>query len=128
MGKNSDKGRQHVLNFISLAAFDAVIGTIITANAVTIGIETSYGVKGQHPPTIILILEIFFLCVYMVELALRLYAVGIARSFKSSWVRFDAFLVCAGLVDFAIKAILAGNSAEVLDKIMLIRMLRLTRL
>merc|ERR1712060_646135 len=54
--------RRHVLTLISCSAFDATIGAIITANAVTIGIETSYGVKGQNPPMSIYILETIFLC------------------------------------------------------------------
>merc|ERR1712061_965268 len=56
---NLSWGKQHVLRFISLSGFDAAIGAVIS------GIETSYGVKGLHPPMTILILEVIFLCVYL---------------------------------------------------------------
>jgi voltage-gated sodium channel len=72
-------------------------------------------------------LEGFFLVVYIVELCLRVFAVG-WRVFGSHWVKFDALLVCCGSIEACVKLALAGRSASVLDKIMIMRILRVIRL
>jgi hypothetical protein len=118
--------RQKAIGLITWWAFDAAIGFVIIANALTIGIETSHVVRGDDVPLYVQILEMCFLLVYMHELGLRIFAIGL-RVFRSHWVKFDGFLVLCGFVDAVIKTSLAGKTS-VLDKIMLVRLLRLVRL
>lgn len=72
--------------------------------------------------------EDFFLVVYTLELSLRLYAFGM-RAFESSWIRFDAFFVVCGLFDCVFQILgVQGGTSGILQKIMLVCMLRLARL
>jgi hypothetical protein len=121
--------RRTALNMISSWIFDAVIGVVIVANAVTIGVETEHVVGGHEVPPIVRFLEQLFLVVYIVELGLRFYGIGL-RVLNSHWVKFDLFLVICGVVDSIVMTIfMAGeDDSSVLDKIMLVRMLRLMRL
>jgi len=119
--------RQLVHRFISNWIFDITIGVVICANAFTIGLETSYTVKNLSVPVIVEIAGGVFLAVYTIELSLRFYAYH-SFALKSNWVRFDTFLVIAGLGDILLKVIMNGQSNDVLDKVMLTRMLRLARL
>ena len=72
--------------------FDGVMGLIIVANAVTIGMESDRTAKQLPIPYSIGILEIVFLMIYTAEVLLRYYTYRLAM-FNSGWVRFDTVLV-----------------------------------
>ena len=71
--------------------FNMIMGVIIVANCVSVGLESSYGSQNIDVPEL-RIIETIFLIMYTVELGLRFFAYGL-RCLDSFWVRFDAFLV-----------------------------------
>eukprot|EP00928_Gymnodinium_smaydae_P076220 TRINITY_DN5919_c1_g1_i2.p1 TRINITY_DN5919_c1_g1~~TRINITY_DN5919_c1_g1_i2.p1 ORF type:complete len:659 (-),score=157.42 TRINITY_DN5919_c1_g1_i2:131-2059(-) len=105
---------------------DFVVGMFIIANAVTIGFDTDYRLKGLPIPLGIKICEYVFLAVYVFELGLRLTYLRCA-AFKSMWVRFDAILVICGLLD-VIFALTSDGKVDWFEKIMIVRLLRLIRI
>eukprot|EP00929_Paragymnodinium_shiwhaense_P054497 TRINITY_DN27319_c0_g1_i4.p1 TRINITY_DN27319_c0_g1~~TRINITY_DN27319_c0_g1_i4.p1 ORF type:complete len:811 (-),score=157.75 TRINITY_DN27319_c0_g1_i4:116-2548(-) len=108
--------------------FDIAIGLVIAVNAITIGVETSLKADGTMTPAWLRYLEDFFLFIYTAELVARMIAFGL-RAFSSNWVRFDAFLVCCGILDQVFWALgLDGGGTFILQKVMLVRLLRLARL
>jgi voltage-gated sodium channel len=127
VGSYYGEARRRAHGLISWWVFDACVGVVIVANAFTIGVETSYIVDGFDVPYWVVVLEGIFLAVYVVELGLRYFAYGLV-ALRSHWVKFDSFLVFCGLLDVIMKLVMSGEGSVVLDKIMLVRMLRLVRL
>eukprot|EP00933_Yihiella_yeosuensis_P062711 TRINITY_DN65690_c0_g1_i1.p1 TRINITY_DN65690_c0_g1~~TRINITY_DN65690_c0_g1_i1.p1 ORF type:complete len:657 (-),score=146.11 TRINITY_DN65690_c0_g1_i1:313-2283(-) len=131
-------------NIISWWVFDAVIGVVIFANGGLIGLETHYNVKlpigcdadckckdasvvsqCSVLPAWVVGVDYSFFVIYSVELGLRLLCYGLPV-FASGWVRFDAFLVASSFFDIVLKQVNIEN--EVLNQLMLVRMMRLARL
>merc|ERR1719291_1538601 len=106
------------------------MGVIILLNSVSIGVETSQTVHGDDIPTSMVIIEYFFLIIYVVELSLRFHAVGVKESLSSNWVKFDTVLVVSGLANFVLTLVSLGGGAmdAAVGNINMLKMLRLVRL
>eukprot|EP00928_Gymnodinium_smaydae_P013879 TRINITY_DN15033_c0_g1_i1.p1 TRINITY_DN15033_c0_g1~~TRINITY_DN15033_c0_g1_i1.p1 ORF type:complete len:589 (-),score=116.29 TRINITY_DN15033_c0_g1_i1:91-1857(-) len=120
--------RKLALSIVANPAFDAAIGIMIVGNAITIGVETQSAVSGVVTPLWVVVLENLFLFVYVIELLMRFFAVGVRNALKANWVKFDTFLVVVGVFDLFVRSLMGGESLEALEKVMLVRMLRLARL
>ncbi|WP_420411736.1 ion transporter [Roseibium sp.] len=92
-----------------------IIG-IIVVNAVTLGLETSPAVMAVAGP-LLLTLDKIILMVFVVELALRLYAHGL-RFFKDPWSLFDFAIVVIAVMP-------TSGSLSVLRSLRILRALRL---
>eukprot|EP00929_Paragymnodinium_shiwhaense_P059674 TRINITY_DN29874_c0_g1_i1.p1 TRINITY_DN29874_c0_g1~~TRINITY_DN29874_c0_g1_i1.p1 ORF type:complete len:827 (-),score=127.28 TRINITY_DN29874_c0_g1_i1:227-2707(-) len=105
--------------------FDAIMGLVIVANAMTIGIEQSLR---QHNETsqVLVFLEHFFLLAYTGELVLRCFATSLT-CIADRWVQFDLVLVLFGWLELAIVAVMK-DSASSLGPVMVLRSARLLRL
>jgi len=110
---------------IDSAKFDALMGLVILANAITIGVEQSLRLEGNSSIAV-QILEHLFLLTYIGEIAVRVYVQGIS-CFKANWVKFDAFLTSTGVVQAWIIDPIFG-SVQSLKLLLFLRMLRLLRL
>jgi len=111
---------------------ECLIGCIILANSICIGVETQQELTGESDP-VFQTLEHMFLAVYLLEICLRLLAVGRA-CFWDSWFLFDLLLVMGGCVaSWVLTPIYAGNgpgdqNRQVLSQLMVFRICRLLRL
>jgi len=110
--------------------FDFCMGVVIIANALTIGLETSFSRHGREIPASLNILECSFVIIYCVELVMRVYGGGGPRAFSNNWVRFDAVMVAAGIFNllFTMASFGGGAAADVVDSVSMLKMLRLCRL
>jgi hypothetical protein len=117
-------------SLVASPKFDFGMGGVIIFNAVTIGLETSITRQGDEIPAYLHILEYSFLLAYCIELLMRIHAVGVNRAFISNWVKFDAVMVFAGILNFIITvSSLGGDSAaSVVDNVNMLKMIRLFRL
>ena len=115
---------------------DIIIGAVIFVNCVCIGAELQHSIDGNDPVAFE-VLEHVFLCVYIFEVAVRMYTLGVRRYFSSRWNMFDFVLVCIGVIsEWICKPIMLsqGNSTKdtihgrLVDQIMILRILRLLRL
>jgi len=137
-----DRRRQVLHIWISWSGFDTFIGLVIMMNALTIGLETNAkanipigcsmtcecdeGVEGcQLPPEWLEFTDYAFFGVYLIEFLLRFYTYGFPV-LRSHWVKFDLFLVSTSFLDILLKQLAVQN--EILNQVMLVRMLRLARL
>lgn len=130
--------------WLSWWGFDTMIGMVILANAVVIGMESQARAwmplgcsmdsdcKDQVDPTQVCtkpsmwltVVDYCFYAVYLTELVLRFAVYGVLV-LKSHWVKFDTFLVTASTVDIIVNLV---STTEVLNQVMLVRLLRLARL
>jgi voltage-gated sodium channel len=105
--------RERARALVDSATFQRVVVTVILVNAVTLGLETSDRLAG----TWLHVADRLALAVFVVELALRLYAAG-WRFFRDPWSVFDALVVGVALVP-------ATGSLSVLRTLRVLRLLRL---
>jgi voltage-gated sodium channel len=105
--------RERARALVDSATFGRVVVTVILVNAVTLGLETSDQLAG----TWLHVADRLALAVFVVELALRLYAAG-WRFFRDPWSVFDALVVGVALVP-------ATGSLSVLRTLRVLRLLRL---
>jgi len=121
--------RRSTAKVIQSPKFDFNIGFVITLNSLAIGSETSISRHGGQIPTSLQVLEYTFLFIYCVELAARVYVGGL-RAFSSSWVKFDAVMVAAGILSLllTVSSLGGATAAGVVDNINMLKMIRLFRL
>lgn len=114
--------------------FDYIMGAIIFANTLTIGMEITLSVEGKVSESL-QALEHIFLIIYIIELALRV--VGNGREvFNNNFVLFDTALVvvgvlCTWIIDPLARVMAASGDKDndtVLDNLMILRVARLLRL
>ncbi len=107
--------RQLIAQFLDRPFVGRFIITVILINAVTLGLETFPAVMAQAGG---LILTIDRLClgIFVIEIALRLYALG-PRFFRSGWNIFDFVIVAISLLP-------ATGSFSVLRAMRILRVLR----
>jgi voltage-gated sodium channel len=131
--KEAAQVRIHTM--LSHARFDAAMGVVIALNSVTIGTQISAELN-KDDTTFYYYLEFFYVVVYSLELAARMFAYGV-DCLQNPWVRFDFFLVAIGIFSMIVEPIIMGISAgggggeavtEALRPIMVLKVLRLLRL
>ena len=85
---------------IESSGFNGVVGLIIAANAIYIGLETDNPEWPDNPEyaKAMMGVELFFTAAFSVELFIRLFADGV-RTLKDPWGAFDCFLVIVSVVD-----------------------------
>lgn len=117
--------RHHLGEILNSQRFDTMLGVIIIANAVNIGLELSWRAQGQDT-TICNVLEHCFLAIYTIELAMRM-LLDWHVVLTDVWVRFDIFLVSLGIVSQWILDPFFSDVAEV-HTLLMLRCARLLRL
>lgn len=120
-----EERRAEARGLVTNSVFDVLVGVVILCNAVTIGIEQSLELNGTDTLPI-QVIETLFLAVYIFELILRAFGFGLGKCLKDAWVRFDMFLVFLGLITTIMS--IAGQSADALGPLMVLRSARLLRL
>lgn len=108
--------RERVRHLVETKAFERFIITVIVINAVGLGFETS-PVAMEAAGSVIALLDRVALAIFVVELALKLFAYRLAF-FKSGWNIFDLAIVSAALMP-------AGAQFSVLRALRILRALRL---
>lgn len=88
--------RERIGAWVESPPVQRVIIALILVNAVILGVETSERAMAVAGPVLHMI-DIAILCVFVVEIALKLYAQGL-RFFRSGWNVFDFFVVGIALV------------------------------
>ncbi|CAJ1377552.1 unnamed protein product [Effrenium voratum] len=128
--------------WISWSGFDTLIGLVIIANAATIGLEAHFNAAlplgcdalcvcpedaghCEPVPLWLTLVDYAFFLVYVAEFCLRFYAYG-RICLRSNWVKFDLFLIISSTCDLLLKLLNVQN--DLLNQVMLVRMLRLLRL
>lgn len=107
--------RAAIAEFLERPAITRFLIGVILVNAVTLGLETSPQVMARIGPLLIAVDRIC-LGIFVVELALRLYALRSAF-FRSGWNIFDFVIVGISLVP-------AGEGTSVLRALRVLRVLR----
>ncbi|MBX7526205.1 ion transporter [Qipengyuania vesicularis] len=108
--------RERVRRLVETRAFERFIITVIVINALGLGLETSPGVIAGFGETIRL-LDRIALGIFVVELALKLFAYG-WRFFRNGWNVFDLAIVSVALMP-------ASGAFSVLRALRILRALRL---
>lgn len=108
--------RGRLRSFLESRHFEQAIVTVIVVNAVTLGAETFDGLTDRVGGFLHAVDRIT-LAVFVVELALRLYAYG-REFFRDPWNYFDSIIVAVALVP-------ASGPASVLRALRILRALRL---
>lgn len=114
---------------------DYVVGFIILLNSICIGIETELSIKGGEYSFPGQQLDIIFVSIYIVEIAMRLIAHGM-KSFSDSWFLFDISLVATGFLSNIVLPVVflaaenSGNNSalESVQLVLVVRSVRLLRL
>eukprot|EP00930_Biecheleria_cincta_P009259 TRINITY_DN11096_c0_g2_i1.p1 TRINITY_DN11096_c0_g2~~TRINITY_DN11096_c0_g2_i1.p1 ORF type:complete len:603 (+),score=96.32 TRINITY_DN11096_c0_g2_i1:34-1842(+) len=105
---------------------EAVINVVIVLNAITIGIDQTLELETGSQSPVIVVLDQTFLVVYILELFLRFFGVGVCASLGDRWVWLDMVLVGTGVLsDWVLKPLMGAEQLRVL---MVLRSLRLLRL
>ncbi|MDQ2090419.1 ion transporter [Marimonas arenosa] len=108
--------RATVEALVSHPRFTNFITAVIAFNAVILGLETSKAVMQAVGP-LILALDVACLTIFVIELALKLIALG-PRFFRSGWNLFDFVIVGIALVP-------AGQGFSALRALRILRVLRM---
>jgi voltage-gated sodium channel len=108
--------RNQVKALVTSRNWEFAIVAVIVVNAVTLGLETSPAVMGTIGGLLTLVDRVI-LAVFVVELALRLYAFG-PRFFRDPWSVFDFVIVAISLMP-------ATGNLSVLRSLRILRALRL---
>ncbi|SDF79689.1 voltage-gated sodium channel [Sulfitobacter delicatus] len=107
--------RRRIARFVERNAVQNFILAVILFNAVILGLETSDAVMAEVGP-LILVLDRICLTIFVVEIALKLYAHG-TDFFRRGWNLFDFVIVGISLIP-------ATQSLSVLRALRILRLLR----
>ena len=108
--------RERVRQLVETRAFERFIVAVIVINALGLGLETSPAIMGRFGP-VIAALDRIALGIFVVELALKLFAYG-WRFFRNGWNVFDLAIVTAALLP-------SSGAFSVLRALRILRALRL---
>ncbi|MBX7541095.1 ion transporter [Qipengyuania sphaerica] len=108
--------RERVRQLVETRLFERFIIAVIVINAIGLGLETSPAVMGSIGP-VVRVLDTVALGIFVVELALKLFAYG-WRFFRSGWNVFDLAIVTVALMP-------ASGAFSVLRALRILRALRL---
>jgi len=121
-------------NIVHYPLFEYVVGLIIILNSICIGLETEWEINGDVP-TALIVTENLFLCLYWIELILRLHADGVRQSMSSMWILFDAVLcLIASFSSWVVEPVVKqGSNSDrggwaFLEPVMALRIMRMVRL
>lgn len=117
--------RSLVKIFIHSRLFDVMMGMVITVNTFMIGVELTWDLEGISTRSLITLEEVF-LCIYLVELALRFVGEG-WRCLMSHWVKFDLFLALVGVLNLWLLQLVKADGTA-FGFLTVLKMLRLGRL
>lgn len=108
--------RGQVRTLVDSARFQQFIVAVIVLNALVLGLQTSPAIEREYG-SIVDTIDQWALGVFVVELALRLYAHG-REFFRDPWSCFDLLVVAVSLAPFA-------HGSSVLRALRIVRVLRL---
>lgn len=108
--------RGQLAMFLSSRRWEQFIIAVIVVNAITLGLETSPEVMAVAGPAL-MALDTAILAIFVVEIALRLYAYGF-KFFRDPWSIFDFSIVAIALIP-------ASGPFTVLRALRILRVLRL---
>jgi voltage-gated sodium channel len=91
------ESRIRVRELVERTSFQQAVMAVILFNAVTLGLETSATLMASHGGVLHLIDRIV-VGVFVIELALRMYAYGPRRFFRDPWNVFDFIIVAIALL------------------------------
>ncbi|CAF4788724.1 unnamed protein product [Rotaria socialis] len=113
----NSKPSRIIIDFVNSDLFRAIINLLIVGNAVSLA--ASYNA-----------LEWMFLSLFILEAVLKMYAIGVKEYFQHRWNIFDFAIVFVSTTYSLLAAIIDSLSLnrEVLDAILVIRVLRLVKL
>lgn len=132
--KEEKSSRARCYALVAHPMFDIFMGAVIVINSILIGVELTVqpSEESETPESqlVFTVLENFFLSIYVLELACRVYACG--RSvLRNPWVRFDMALVVVGVIGtwlVPLVIFLAGDAIkELVPTPMFLRIFRLAR-
>merc|ERR1719468_1021250 len=110
--------------------FDYMMGLVMLANSICIGITIQAEIEGLLHPTLDS-MENAFLTIYLLELILKLVAHG-KRCFRDCWFIFDFNLVlCGALSSWIYKPFFVEHHvrpSKFIERLMVVRVIRLLRL
>ena len=109
--------RDKVQAFTNSRSWEAFILTVIIINAITLGFETSETIMQSFAGPVLRFFDSLVLVIFVVEIALRLYAHG-WRFFRDPWSLFDFTIVVISLLP-------ASGPLQVLRALRILRALRL---
>jgi len=119
--------RRCAARILTSSSFDLCIGIVIVINSAFIGWEQTLRAQ-QRPTRLQDYFEHAFLVVYIFELALRFFALGV-RALQDNWVKFDLLLVMTSIVtQWVIEPLLGAESAKGASPLLVMRTARLARL
>mmetsp|Transcript_25745 Transcript_25745/g.59534 ORF Transcript_25745/g.59534 Transcript_25745/m.59534 type:complete len:634 (+) Transcript_25745:94-1995(+) len=110
----------HPAAFVDHAWFNLLLGCVVMANAVTIGLEIDYGKQNESLYTTI---NSVFLLVYIIELCLRLLVHGV-WIFTDPMIVFDFALVVTAVIERALEG---GLDNPAMPTFRLMRLFRLAK-
>ncbi|WP_193337835.1 ion transporter [Devosia beringensis] len=108
--------RQALVQLLGSRRWEQAIVAVILLNSLILGLETDAGLVARFGP-LLHALDTLILAIFVVEIALRLYAFGPAF-FRDPWSLFDFFVVAIALVP-------ASGPFQVLRALRILRALRL---
>jgi len=113
---------------VSAKAFDPVIGIVILANAICLGISIDWEVQGRDA-SVLSTFESIFLTIFILELLLQVIAKGI-RCLLHGWHLFDLFVISGGVITqwVFVTTMPEWQITDSLKQILVLRMLRLLKL
>jgi len=113
---------------VSSRAFDPIIGLIIFANAICLGISIDWEVRGRDT-SVLSAFESIFLTLFILELLLQVIAKGI-RCLLHGWHLFDLFVISGGVITqwVFVTTMPEWQITDSLKQILVLRMLRLLKL
>jgi len=118
----------HCAKIVSSKAFDPLMGLVILANAVCLGISIDWELQGRDM-TVLSALEHMFLGVFIVELLMQVVAHGV-RCLLHGWHLFDFLVISGGVItQWVLEPIIPGwQVTNSLKQVLVLRMLRLMKL
>eukprot|EP00439_Symbiodinium_sp_Y106_P065924 s447_g10.t1 len=106
--------------------FDYIMGVIILANAVSVGLEVQYSLQSGEDTGWMYWLDFSFVMIYILEFLVRLLAWGLRKCFSDPWCLLDFALVCVGVLSLIAQPL--GLQVKELESLLVVRSLRLVRL
>jgi len=120
--------RWRVHNLVHHRFFAVPVCLLVVANAIYIGIETDLRLSSDGTFDAWYVSELCFAFLFVVEVALRLYAER-SKFFFDAWNVFDFVVVSSNVVDTLVLYHLAnGNTLDLLVALRIVRLFRLVRI